>query len=113
MCIMEIRPGQHASTIAQAVAHNLSTIDRDCDMFVATLDAQGRPQDAQQVRELQAAIHGNYSAALSLFAHEVREDLEHWHTATDDHTHDHHGNERSLAAIVHADAVLARPFETR
>lgn len=33
MCVMEVKPGQHHSTITQACAHNVRTVVSNLDMF--------------------------------------------------------------------------------
>lgn len=121
MCIMEVRPGQHSSTIAQACAHNLSTIDRDLDMFVAVLSARGDVNGRKQMLHVQDLIHHAYADALSAFEDEVALEVAHWHHHDDEEPHTH-GNERdvtdpeTIAALneyAHHVASLARPYETR
>jgi hypothetical protein len=105
---MEVRPGQHASTIAQAMAHNASTLDRDLDMFKELLRARGDLITYQNVNDAQVRIHAAYETLLEIFGAEI-------------HAHEHEahlddnpvGNERSLAEQAHHDAELARRFETR
>lgn len=114
MCIMEIHPGQLASTMVQACAHNISTVDRDIDMFKGVLAARGRTELLQNVEDAHAVISVAYEKLLQCFADEVqREVAVHGEHAHPDHAHDHHGTERSLAEQAHHDAELARRFETR
>ena len=110
MCIMEVRPNQHASTIAQAMAHNASTLDRDLDMFKALLNARGDVETLKQVLAAQRMIHRAYEALLDIFEAEIHT---HEHEAHLDDEHEPVGNERSLAEQAHHDAELARRFETR
>lgn len=108
MCIMEVRPGQHASTIAQAMAHNASTLDRDLDMFKALLASRGDLATHQAVADAQVRVNAAYEALLDIFQQEILA-----HEANLDHEHEPVGNERSLVEQAHHDAELARRFETR
>lgn len=110
MCIMEVRAGQHASTIAQAMAHNASTLDRDLDMFKALLNARGDVATLEQVTRAQQAVHVAYEDLLVIFEDEIHA---HEHDPDVDHDHDPVGAERSLADQAHHDAQLARRFMTR
>lgn len=110
MCIMEVRAGQHASTIAQALAHNLSTVDRDFDMFRELLTARGDTATLDQVDRAQELTHRAYANMLAVFGQELA-------AAEADpaghYDHDQHGHERSFVEAAHHDAGLARKFETR
>jgi hypothetical protein len=134
MCIMEVRPGQRDSTIAQAMAHNVATVVGDLEMFDTVLNARRIHERGDQQMDTDAAIaevrraHDQlrtaYAGLLGLFGAEVGRHVEHWHATDHDHPHDH-GNERtdyphigadrsaSLVAVAHADAHRAREFETR
>jgi len=107
---MEVRPGQHSSTIAQALAHNVSTVERDMDMFELLVSARG---DTGMLGDLQHAhdhLRKSYATLLAVFGIEVAKAVQ----DGDGHLHDHdHGNERSLVEQAHHDATLARKFETR
>lgn len=110
MCIMEMRPGQRTSTMVQATAHNLSTVDRDLDMLVKIMEARGGVllEPVQHIADL--AGH-TYDLALSAFALAVENE----HRNPDDHVHDHDhpGEERTLVEQAHHDAELGRRFMTR
>jgi hypothetical protein len=109
---MQVRPGQHTATIAQALAHNLSTSDRDFEMFRTVLKARGQHDEVAAVDLAQKLTHQAYAAMLELFGEEVGRQMQ----DADGHMlHDllDHGHERSLQQQAHHDAVLARPFETR
>lgn len=110
MCIMQVRPGQAASTIAQAMAHNVSTVERDMDMFEELLKAN---QDWESLRTVQHAhehLRKAYADLLMQFGIQVAREIQ----DPDGHVHDNdHGNERSLVEQAHHDATLARRFETR
>ena len=44
MCIMEVRPGQHNSTIQQACAHNIGTVAaEDLKLFLELPDCSSHP----------------------------------------------------------------------
>lgn len=111
MCIMEVRPGQHAATIAQAMAHNTSTIDRDLDMFRELLEARNDRVTLGSVEQAQELIHRGYAILLDLFGEELAA-AEMDAAGHLPHAHEH-GAERSFAEVAHADAGLARRFETR
>ncbi len=110
MCIMEVRPGQHSSTIAQALAHNVSTVERDMDMFELLVEARG---DAAMLADLHGAhdhLRKAYATLLATFGIEVAKAVQ----DGEGHLHTHeHGNERTLVETAHHDAGLARKFETR
>jgi hypothetical protein len=110
MCIMEVRPGQRSSTIAQAMAHNVSTVERDLDMFEPLIRARGETDLLAQIQQAHEHLKRAYEGFLSVFVHEVTEEV-HVHG---DHDHgDHeHGSERldkqweaetGLAAHWHGD----------
>lgn len=112
MCIMEVRAGQKSSTIAQAVAHNTSTIERDLDMFEELLKARQDHESLAMVQHAHNHLKSAYAALLLQFgtevAIEVQDDKGHVHT------HDaQNGQERSFVEQAHHDASLARRFETR
>lgn len=110
MCIMEVRPEQHAATIAQAMAHNASTLDRDLEMFVEVLRARDDDATLDSILSAQAQIHRAYAQLLTVFGEEVAAQVA--DPAGHLHVHDH-GHERSLVETAHHDAGLARRFETR
>lgn len=110
MCIMEVRPGQRAATIAQALAHNLSTVDRDFDMFRKLLEARGDTETLTTIEAAQRLTHKAYANMLDVFGEEVA--AEEADPAGHLHEHDH-GSERSFVEQAHHDASLARRFETR
>jgi hypothetical protein len=82
MCIMEARPDQHHSTIAQACAHNLSTIDRDCDMWRKLAVAQGDTDALNDIDQAQADIHSAYVRLLNRWGTEVAKEYAHGHAHT-------------------------------
>lgn len=142
MCIMEVREGQRSSTIAQACAHNVSTVERDMDMFEALLTKRAehsgsqddvtcleRVQDAHKLlRSAYATLLNAYAAELSgvhpatdtpLDASETSAErvIAHEHAVPQDHEH---ASESMLNAAIAAgvrradhDARDGRKYETR
>ncbi len=110
MCIMEVRPGQRSATISQALAHNVSTVERDMDMFEKLVEAR---DETEMLRDLQGAhdhLRKAYATLLEVFGITVALEVQ----DSEGHVHDHdHGNERSLVEQAHHDAGLARRFMTR
>lgn len=111
MCIMEVHSGQRTATMLQAMAHNASTIDRDIDLLIATIEHRhGAATLLGSVRRDQELIHRAYAGLLELYGETVATEV----ADPDGHVHAHdHGNERSFVEQAHRDATLARQFETR
>lgn len=109
MCVMEVRPGQRSSTIAQAAAHNISTVERDLDMFEKLLAARGELVILDGVRKLHQDLYKVYAGLLEVFGEEVGREVQDW----EGHIPHSEGNERSFIEQAHHDASLARRFETR
>lgn len=110
MCEMEVRPGQRSSTIAQACSHNVSTVDRDLDMFEHVLAARGETRALEEIRAIHVDLAKCYERLLRVFGGEVRHEVEAWNHAIPGEN----GNERrSLIEQAHHDAELARRHETR
>lgn len=64
MCILEIKHGQKATTVAQAVAHNLSTNERDLD-FLRVYDAHYRKgANLEAINRASMHLHAAYRIAL-------------------------------------------------
>lgn len=125
MCIMEVRAGQKSTTIAQALAHNLSTSDRDFDMFKKLLTARGESELLVAVSSAQQQTHRAYATMLEVYGEELATEVtgEHEHGHDAEHLEpvgnerEHHASEATLNAVLvaaeHHDAELARKFETR
>lgn len=126
MCIMEVRAGQKSTTIAQALAHNLSTSDRDFDMFKELLFARKDDELLVAVKHAQELTHRAYTTMLEVYGEELAVEVLHEHEHGHDAEHldepvgserDHHASEATLNAVLvaaeHHDAGLARKFETR
>lgn len=110
MCIMEVRAGQRSSTIAQACAHNATTVERDLDMFCELLERRGDTDRLVTVRAAQRELQAAYAGLLTIFGEFVaEEETEHGQH----HHHDDGTHERSFVEQAHHDAGLARRFETR
>lgn len=122
MCVMQVRPGQRSSTMAQAMAHNVSTCERDLDMYIALLSARGQHEAASECRDAQTRLHGAYEMLLGAFTNEIVKDVAHGHNPDEQ---EWTGNERDLHAGLSADDVdmahdaallaaqHAKPYETR
>lgn len=108
MCIMSIHQGADKATMAQACAHNLSTVDRDGDMFLRVLTARHDFEAARTVTQLQHTVHEAYAGFLELFGEFAAEITPHGI-----HSHDRNGNERTLEEVVVAATKQARKDETR
>ncbi|MGH7487136.1 MAG: hypothetical protein ACREMY_16265 [bacterium] len=113
---MEVRPGQHRSTIAQACAHNISTIERDMDMFEALLRAEDAGRDVMEdVTVAHAALKVAYDKLLGCFEAELTHDVLSGRYASEAHGHEHVKPvdrdvvTHAVESVVHA----AERFETR
>lgn len=97
MCIMEVRAGQRSSTIAQAMAHNTSTIERDLDMFRKVMEARGERETAlAQLDAAQADLRSAYERFLQMFAREIADDVA-------------NGHEHEAAPVVGTERVHLHP----
>lgn len=109
MCIMEVRPGQRTSTIAQAMAHNTSTILGDLDMLEELLKARKDTESLETVLAAHEHLRRAYAILLAQFGMEVaNETMDH-----EGHLPHENGHERSFVAQAHDDAKLARRYMTR
>lgn len=120
MCIMEVRPGQRSSTIAQAMAHNTSTVERDLDMFKPLLEARGEAALLRRIETAHQHLKEAYALFLSVFADEVTTEV-HVHGDVDhgDHSHERPAHDvdkaftEAIEKVADRDARLARRFMTR
>lgn len=106
MCIMEVRPGQRLSTIAQAMAHNTNTVRGDMDMLQELCVARGHNHVIDKLRAALEHLDGAYNEFLTIFADELRHDLQHHGDTTDPEYH--HGGERPASDVP---AEHAHPHE--
>lgn len=67
MCIAEIHPRQHKSTMQWANFHNLATVSTDLKTFVKLLKAQGHLADALAVESLKRDLDQVVEEALDLY----------------------------------------------
>jgi hypothetical protein len=109
---MEVRSGQRTSTIAQAMAHNTSTIVGDLDMLVKVLIARGDQESLKTVQAAHDHLKRAYAVLLDQFGMEVAYETmdPNGHLP---HSHDENEHERTFIEEAHHDAQLARRFETR
>ena len=81
MCIMEVRAGQHHSTIAQAEAHNVNTVIGDLDMFANVLRTRGEAIKAHRIEEIRERLTASYDDLMDLYcgmlAREVHDEVGH------------------------------------
>jgi len=103
---MEIHPGAHKATMYQAIAHNLSTIDRDLDMLRKLANARKDHKMVEFAQELQTKVHQAYADALSEFGIEVA------NLASDPEGHVHH-NTDNIEQLIRNYTNAARKDETR
>ena len=109
MCIMEVRAGQRSDTIAQALAHNVSTIERDLDMFEVLLKAREDYECLKTVMRAHESLKRAYADLLMQFGIELAKHVE----DHEGHVHQHNGSERTFVEEAHHSAQLARRYETR
>lgn len=112
MCIMEIHEESTRSAMIQAIAHNLSTIDRDLDMLRKVAESRKDLDLLQWAESLQDTVHREYADALMEFGLSIAEVLEdpNGHMP---HVHDIHGNERQFADLITEVTNEAKADETR
>lgn len=112
MCIMEIHEDATRSTMIQAVAHNLSTIDRDLDMLRKVGIARNDHDLVNWAEKLQTTVHGCYADALAEYGMSLA-DLTMDPQGHIPHVHDNHGNERNLSDLIRETTLEAQKDETR
>lgn len=87
-CIMEVRPGQRTSTIVQAFAHNLKTIESDIEMLRPLLRARGETEVCDDLDVAYDNMHHLYEHLLHIFGTALRNDVaKHGDTADPDAHH--------------------------
>lgn len=107
MCIMEIHEHAANATMAQAMAHNLSTADRDADMLVKVFTARHDYAGVRAVQSAQAKVHAAYAEMLELFGEYAAQ------ASMDSAGHVHHGSERTIESVVKSATDRAHSEETR
>jgi hypothetical protein len=118
MCIMEIHEDSTRSGMIQAIAHNLSTIDRDLDMLLKVALSRKDVELGVFAGRVQERVHAAYADALDEFGislAEVTMDPEgHIHHTLHEHDENgHHGTERAFLAEMHKATQEAQKDETR
>lgn len=117
MCIMEVRSGQRSSTIAQACAHNTSTVERDLDMFKPLLEARGESDALAEIEAAQRELQSAYTRLMVAFADEITRDVAAGHEADAvigaERVHVHPIDEASAQTAAHIAAHRAERYETR
>lgn len=127
MCIMEVRPGQHDSTIAQANAHNVNTVVGDLDLWIPILETRTERAAGGDrlygesvlttVKGARQRLHAEYAVLLGLFGSEVARAVEHWqqdHGPLGTERDHHHGDDgRVLVDAMNRAVRLGREYETR
>lgn len=112
MCIMEVREGQHHSTIAQAEAHNLTTVVGDLVMLERVLHARGHEDKAAEVNDLRQATERLAEQALDLYSDLLSSEV--WQDAPNLVKGKSYSDVFSLVNdIVHRDMKHAHVYETR
>jgi hypothetical protein len=117
---MEVRAGQRSSTMLQAMAHNLSTIERDLEMLTPVLKARGQSAILGTLAEGHAHMTAAYESFLQCFVREIEAEILSGH----DHPHsdDAEGTERvhigpHAHELIEAEAAIAAEraakYETR
>lgn len=112
MCIMEMHDKAHRTTMVQAVAHNLSTIDRDLDMLRKVAESRKDVEMLKFVDSIQIPVNKAYALGLTEFGlYCAQESSDH-----EGHVHGengHHGHERTFEAVVANATKAAKRDETR
>lgn len=112
MCEMEVNSFQATDVILQAMAHNASTIDRDCDMVTEVLKARNEDKKLVCVNRFQTLIHEAYALMLAEYGIAVAE-----YTKTDEGGKVLVGNEKGHSHTIMEEIVKsteeARKYETR
>lgn len=65
MCVIEVKKGMHHPTVAQAMAHNTSTVERDMDFLRVYLMARGDTQSLEEIDRASMHLHAAYTILLA------------------------------------------------
>jgi hypothetical protein len=69
MCIMEIHPRQHTTTMVQAMAHNTRTILSDCDMLHTVINTRECPSEyPDTLARATSELNNAYTDFMLLYA---------------------------------------------
>ncbi len=115
MCIMEVREGQHHSTIAQAEAHNVNTVVGDLDMFRRVLETRNQPAKARRVDEISSTLVAAYDDLMDLYCGFLTDEV---HNHAPEHLNVPDGAvfediAELVREVVRRDARHAHVYETR
>jgi hypothetical protein len=113
MCIMEVRPGQHHSTITQALAHNIGTVIGDITMFVAVLERGGNKVDAMRLDNIKRGLEYDFDNLMSIYKSMLSAGVLARMRELDIEGLPKDSIENLVAACVDRDANRARYYETR
>jgi hypothetical protein len=120
MCIMGVRAGQHATTIAQSIAHNVSTCERDAEMFRQLLIARGDVEMLAHIERAQLSLQSAYESLLAAFGGELAHDVDSGHnpdsTIGSARAHVAHPpvvDAEMIRKVAEIAATRARRYETR
>ncbi len=108
MCIMEIHEHASKSSMIQAIAHNLSTVDSDLDMLRKVAESRKDHEMVNWVDSLQKKVHAAYADALSEFGMSLADVV----MDQNGHMPHTHGNE-ALAATLDRVTRESQRDETR
>lgn len=108
MCIMEIHEHASKSSMIQAIAHNLSTVDRDLDMLRKVANSRNDHEMVEWVNSLQSKVHAAYADALGEFGMSLAD------VVMDENGHmpHMHGNE-NLSHVLDESTKTSQMYETR
>lgn len=73
MCEMEVSTTMKTDAMLQAMAHNSSTVDRDCDLLRPVLIARGETEKVAALDRFQHLIHEAYALMLGEYGMAVGE----------------------------------------
>lgn len=108
MCVMEIHAGAADATMAQAIWHNLNTVQSDCQMLQEIFNTRGDVTISDELEAVRYNLAMTLDRAFALFAMSVRKVKD--HELSD---HDYHGHERTFSDIAEHAAHNARPDYAR
>jgi hypothetical protein len=76
MCIMDVKADDPTHIVAQAMAHNVSTVERDMDMLEKLLEAREDAESLERVQHAHSHLKAAYADLLAQYGTEL---------------HNHHG----------------------
>jgi hypothetical protein len=107
---MEVHERANTATMMQAMAHNLSTVDRDFDMLDRVLTKRSEYEFVRACAQVQTQVHKSYAAMLELYGESIARRAEdpagHLHTYKV-------GSERTFIAAMQSSTASSRRDETK